>query len=368
MQAVGLVTDRRQSKQLGTPLLKRVPDSRVGGGYVNTEVVRALPEAEWRHFVDQHPLGNIFHSPEMFQVFARSKGHQPELWAARGNGRLLALMIPVSLTLAGGLLKPFTTRAIVYGGLLYEPGPEGEEALSALLDAYAKGHRTSALLTEVRNMNDVSDVQPMLNAQGFVFEEHLNYLSDLNQPVDALWSQVQSKIRQQVRKSEKSGVTIEEVTEPRHLEIVYPMLQAVYSRVHVPFASVTLFRAAFEVLGPRNMLKVVLARIGERCIGVHLFLMHKDRVFSWYVASDREFSAFHPEPAMIWHVLQWGATQGFRVFDFGGAGKPNEKYGPREFKSKFGGTLVNYGRYTLVHAPVRLWASQWVYQLWRKML
>jgi hypothetical protein len=49
-------------------------------------IVHTLPEEEWRRFVEEHPAGNIFHTPEMFQVFSRAKGHQPELWAAIEGG------------------------------------------------------------------------------------------------------------------------------------------------------------------------------------------------------------------------------------------------------------------------------------------
>jgi len=33
------------------------------------------------------------------------------------------------------------------------------------------------------------------------------------------------------------------------------------------------------------------------------------------------------------------------MFDFMGVGIPNRPYGVRDFKSKFGGELVNYGRF-----------------------
>ena len=53
-----------------------------------------------------------------------------------------------------------------------------------------------------------------------------------------------------------------------------------------------------------------------------------------------------------------GREQGFDLFDFGGAGRPDEHYGPREFKAKFGGELVDFGRDVLVHTPMRLRLSR----------
>lgn len=69
----------------------------------------------------------------------------------------------------------------------------------------------------------------------------------------------------------------------------------------------------------------------------------------------------------MWHVLNWGATHGMAVYDFGGAGRPDEEYGVREFKAKFGGELVSFGRNRLVHAPTLLQLSTIGYGLYRSI-
>jgi hypothetical protein len=56
------------------------------------------------------------------------------------------------------------------------------------------------------------------------------------------------------------------------------------------------------------------------------------------------------------------------VFDFGGGGRADEEYGVRDFKAKFGGELVNYGRNVCVHGPVRLALSRAGYRLTRRFL
>jgi lipid II:glycine glycyltransferase (peptidoglycan interpeptide bridge formation enzyme) len=71
---------------------------------------------------------------------------------------------------------------------------------------------------------------------------------------------------------------------------------------------------------------------------------------------------------MVWELLKWGSENNFRTFDFGGAGKPNEKYGPRQFKAKFGGKQVNYGRNICVHSPNLLKISTWGYEFYRHLL
>ena len=90
-----------------------------GGSATTMRVTTQLDEDVWRSFVTEHPRGNVFHTPEMFRVFANTKGHRPELWAVVDEGsKVLALMIPVRVSLAGALLRGLTTRSIVYGGAL----------------------------------------------------------------------------------------------------------------------------------------------------------------------------------------------------------------------------------------------------------
>jgi len=82
----------------------------------------------------------------------------------------------------------------------------------------------------------------------------------------------------------------------------------------------------------------------------------------------REFSAYRTNDLLVWHALEFGSQNRFRIFDFGGGGKPDEEYGVRDFKAKFGGTLVNYGRHMKIHSPLRLKLSREGYQLMRRFL
>jgi lipid II:glycine glycyltransferase (peptidoglycan interpeptide bridge formation enzyme) len=176
------------------------------------------------------------------------------------------------------------------------------------------------------------------------------------------------KTRQHVQKARRGNVTVEEITEAEKLGIVYKLINRVYSRARVPFPSFTLFQAAFDILFPRGMLRAVLARLDDQYVGANLVLTYKGLILDWYRGSDRSFSFCYPEPLMVWEILQWGRERGFHCFDFGGAGKPDEDYGPRIFKSRWGGTLVNYGRNTYIHAPIRLKLSRAGYQIAREFL
>jgi len=305
----------------------------------------------------------------MFQVFARAKGHQPSLWAAVDDrGRVLALLPLVLVTLKGGLLRRLTTRAVAYGSVLCAPEPEGPAALAKLLKAYAKTARRQALFTELRHLSDVGPIQPVLAASGFRYEEHLNYLIDLDKPTEEIMRGISKSGRKAIRRSGRRGVVPEEVQDRSLLSIHYDLLRQTYAQAQVPLADISLFEAVFDILVPKGMAKMLLARVDDRYAAASLEVPYKDVIYSWYSGYDPTFRKAYPNDSLVWHIFEWGARNGYRCFDFGGAGRPGESYGARDFKAKFGGRLVNLGRHTCVHAPLALALSRVGYQVYRKMI
>jgi len=267
-----------------------------------------------------------------------------------------------------GGLRRFTTRNLAYGSVLCVPGVEGEEALKTLLNAYTFEVAGKPLFTELRNLSDMSNIQPILQDQGFTFEPHLNFLIDLQRPLDEIKRSMDRNVMANVRKAHRMGVVIEEIISPDRLPAAYAVLEQVYKRIQVPLAPLSLFQSAFNILYPHQMIKILVARVDDNYVGTAIRLLYKDVIFAWYAGALRDYSNYKAHDLLNWHIIEWGAKNGFKTFDFGGAGKPGEDYGPRLFKQKFGGNLVNYGRNTYIHAPVRLKISRIGYSLFRKFL
>lgn len=332
------------------------------------DVVRQLDEHRWREFVDGHPLGNVFHTPEMFQVFSRAKNYRPEIWAVTDQDHVLALLLPVRVTLMNGL-KSLTTRAIVYGSVLWSPSDEGRQALARLLETYVRQTKGSFLFTELRNLVCLEEVQPVLQQSGFAYEPHLNYLIDLNRSPEAVFASIGRRTRKNIRRGlRRSSVVVEEIDSREQIGICYGLLDQTYRAANVPLADRSMLEAAFDLLRPRGMVRFTLARVGRSPAAVSVELLYKDVVLGWFGGMDRAFSRYVPNELLIWHILQWGAQNGYRFYDFGGAGKPDQDYPVRDFKAKFGGQLVSFGRNTCVHAPGRLWLSKRGYQILRRWL
>jgi CelD/BcsL family acetyltransferase involved in cellulose biosynthesis len=332
------------------------------------EVVDDVEPAAWRDFVAGNPQANVFHTPEMARVFASTRGHRVTAWAARfPDGTIVALLVPIEVTLVAGPLRAWTSRAVSYGGVLCAPGEAGRAGATAMLAEYAQHRGRHVLFTEVRHQEDVTALAPALHDAGFAHERHCNYLVGLRGSEAETWRRLSRSAKQRIKSAERRGIEVTEATDGPACDAAYRLLELVYRRVGVPIASRDLFDQARAVLQPHGMLRVVTARVEGRVVGARFLLVHGTRIIDWYAGSDRAFASWSPNEVLVWDVLRWGHAHGFDVFDFGGAGRPDEPYGPREFKAKFGGELVEFGRDVLVHAPVRLRVSRAGYTTARRL-
>lgn len=326
-------------------------------------VVTDLDEDVWRSFVESIPAGGIFQTPEMYRVFDRAHLHEPALWAAiDGNGEPAAMFLAVDVS----VLKPkplryMSTRTVVFGGPVMRAGSDGARAMETLLDGY-QSRSSVSMFTEFRNVVDTSEAQPILEAKGARFEDHLNFMLDLDGSMENAWDRVKSSAQRNIRKARKGGVKVERVTDLARMDEVYEILRSTYQRIQVPLPDKSLFDAAFELLSPRNELFVLGASLGNEMIGALFLLLHGETATYWYTGSLMEYSKLRANDLLVWEGMETAAEAGATVFDFGGAGKPDEDYGVRDFKSKFGGELVNYGRNVMVHSPLRLKISTAAYE------
>jgi CelD/BcsL family acetyltransferase involved in cellulose biosynthesis len=330
-------------------------------------VVRTLDEGPWSAFVEGHPAGSIFHTPEMHRVFAETRHHAPAVWATiDAAGEIRALIAPVQIATVGGPLRVLTTRTVSFSGPLVAPGGRG--SLEGLLRAYQRGSPRTAVFTEFRNPTDVSDLAPVLAAVGFRHEPHLNFLVDLTPSEDDLWRRISPSARRNVQKAHRLGVLIDEVADPSGIAAGYEVLRDVYRRIRVPLPDRSLFDTAFRILGPLGRFRVFLARLDGRVVGALTLLLYKDLVTYWYTGTLRGYATYRAGDLLAWHAIEFGHSRGYRSLDFGGAGRPDEPYGVRDFKAKFGGRLVDFGRDVWVRAPLRMRLAKAGYERMRGFL
>jgi lipid II:glycine glycyltransferase (peptidoglycan interpeptide bridge formation enzyme) len=323
----------------------------------------------WSKFVANHPRGNIFQTPEMYEVYKGTYNYEPIVLAVLDDAdEILALLHSVIMKEGKGLKGMFSARAIIWGAPLYVDDNRGQAAVNLLMTEYDNIARKRALFTQIRNLWDMSALRATLTTHGYVYEEHLNFLVDLTKSPDTLWMNFSQSKRRGVRKAEKAGLIFSEECDKSFLDIFYNrIMYETYRHAKMPYPDISIFEHAFNKLLQNQMIKFFAVKYRDECIAGMAALMYKGIMYEWYVGSlkSREILKLYPNEYLIWNVLKWGANNDYRLFDFLGAGKPGKEYGVRDFKSGFGGDLVNFGRFERVYQPKKLKVSKKMFEVYR---
>ena len=333
------------------------------------EITNSPDIKQWSEFVYNHPQGNIFQTPEMAEVYKRTKNYEPILLAVvdTKNDEILAVLQAVVIKEISGFLGTFSARSIIQGGPLFIENEKGIEALKVLMEHYDKIAQKKALYTQIRNMWDMSNILSFFNSIGYEYEEHLNFLIDLNRPEEEIWRDIHKSRRKGINRAFKRGVVIEEVRDKKFIPIFYGIVEETYKNARIPLADISLMESAFELLAPKNMATFYMAKYEDIYVGARVVLNYKGLIYDWYAGALSDYLSLYVNEALVWHILKEGANNRYHTFNFGGAGKPNEEYGVREFKRRFGGKMVNFGRYEKIYSPVKMKIVEKGFEMYKKV-
>ncbi|MFW6194546.1 MAG: lipid II:glycine glycyltransferase FemX [Halobacteriota archaeon] len=335
----------------------------------NLSVIKNVDNRDWEAFIRGHPQGNIFQSPQFYEVHRQTKNYEPVVLAVMDEtGNLHAILQSVLIRELNGPIGSLSSHAVIEGGPLFSEGKMDSEVMSVLLKEYDRIAEKSCLYSEIRNKNDTSNMKSLFHESGYEFVDHLNFLIDLRKTKEELWRQISRSMRKNINKSLKKGVEVEEMDNKNLIPTFYGFLQDVYRSVGIPLPDISHFYSIYELLVPKEMAKFHLAKYNGEYVGGRLSLLFDGRIHAYFVGVPEKYKKLNVNPLLNWHIIEWGFDNGYSTFDFGGAGKPEKDYGVREFKRQFGGELVNFGRYSKIHSPIKMKLAEKGFKIYKKML
>jgi len=335
----------------------------------NTLTVTRLgfDDRRWKEFVSHYPRANPFHSPEVSEVFAASKGFSVVPLFACAKEMVVAGAIAIIVSIAEGWTRRLTNRLIVYASPLCARTPEGTKGMDLILAELRTLARKHALFLEIRNSEQFPAEGEFEGLRGCEYVPYQNYIVDLSAGSDRLWDSYNSFTRNHIRKSEKKGAIIREIR-PEEIGIVVDLIVGLYTRKKVPVLNPDVFHTAYRMLTASGILRTIVMECEGKIIATRMSLNYQQTVYDWYAASDPEYGKHYPNEGLTWNTIRWGAEQGYKIFDFGGGAIRGEAYGPAKFKEKFNGQLVEYGRYRYAPHPLLYALAQKAYEYRRRGL
>lgn len=304
-----------------------------------------IDKQAWADFVLNHPNGSIFQTPQMYEVYEKTPNFTPNVLVAfNEKGKIVGCLMSVVRS-DFSILKAFTTRSIVMGGPLALNN--NTEIVDQLLKYYNQFIGNKAIFSQFRNQFDMSAYKPVFKKNGYEFDEHLDILVDLTCSVEQLEQNLHKERKRNIAKAGREGLVFKHLSTDEEINTVSGLLKKTYNRVKLPMIFQQLFLNTRNLLG--DEVHFFGAYYGNKMIAGQVRLYYKDVVYAWYAGSNAEYFNKRPNDFLMWNVLLWSKEKGYKLFDFGGAGKPNIPYGVREYKLKYGGQLVSFGRFEKTH-------------------
>ena len=308
-----------------------------------------IEAAAWRA-LEVSETANWFQTREAYAFYSAVPGEmRPFCFAAEEDGRLVGVMQGY-LTQAGNRLKQwFTRRAIIVGGPMLSD-TISDAALEQLLLTARRQLSSQAIYIETRNFNDYSRWRPVFERCGFAYQPHLNFHVDTSS-AEQMEALISKSRKRDIKTSLRDGATLVEQPTLEQVHAFYAILLQLYrTKVKTPLPSWRFFEMLYQQPHAQFLL---VAFEGQIIGGTACVCLPGKAVYEWYVCGkDGRYEHIFPSSLATYSGMRYAADNGYPRFDMMGAGKPNETYGVRDFKARFGGKKVEHGRFLHVCKPL----------------
>ena len=312
----------------------------------------------WREFVASHPQGNVFQTPEFYDLSVYAEHVQPIAVAAIEGDEMVGILVAQLMTNGGVLASWLTARSIITGGPLTRGNKR--EIVEVLVNEYKKKLPRKTIYTEIR------PIYPMEEMIGWKRVGHYNLVMRVDKSEEELWNGMHKERRRNVGQAERAGLTFRELKSIAEIQQVVELIEKTYKRKHVPIGYLNMFKKVQVILKEYAHFFGSFTVEGQMVAG-QVRLCYRTLVYAWFAGSDEEYFKLRPNDFTMWNVIRWSREHGYKEFDFGGGGEPGKEYGVRDYKLKYGCEMYDYGRYILVHRPITYLAASKTYALYHKM-
>ncbi len=254
-------------------------------------------------FVARRADGKICHLPAWSFMVQRVFSHQSHYLVARGDAALLGVLplIHVKSRLFGN--RMISQAFANYGGIL----TDDEGVRRALFD------RAVELATQLRCESiELRNIDPL--PYGLQLREGKAVMHlPLGDP-EALWKGFDPKVRNQVRKAEKSGIVACDGG-AELLDDFYGVYTTRMRQLGTPCYSRKLMEGMLETFP--DHCRIFVVRLENKAVGAGITTCFNGLAEIPLAATLTEYNSLCPNNLLYWSVIKHYATAGAGVFDFG---------------------------------------------------
>ncbi|MFZ5979894.1 MAG: FemAB family XrtA/PEP-CTERM system-associated protein [Candidatus Zixiibacteriota bacterium] len=273
-------------------------------------------KAAWSEYVQNSPRATVAHQIGWREVMKTGLGHKPYYWLAFDGERVTGILPSFLVTTWWRAKYLVSLPWIDYGGILADNRETAEKLLER---ARAQTEALKADFLELRSMED-----DRMNLA--LRQDKATFLMPLNKDPEIIWKAFDAKLRNQIRKSEKSELTIE-FAGLEGLDRFYKVFCHNMRDLGTPVWGRKFFEAVLTEFPDKAWLALV-NKDGATIAG-GLVLAFKDRLYVPSASAYRHSLQYCPNHALYWSVIKYACENGYAIFDFG-----RSSYDANTFKFK----------------------------------
>lgn len=288
-------------------------------------------QSDWDSYVAAHADASPYHSSAWLRSVVNGYGHRDASVIAYENDKIVGVFPLISMPLPFGKER-FVSLPFCDMGYPLVNSPD----IATKLIAHVHGTATQskASVCEIRDYLRELPVEDKT-------KETLDSVSSVNQKVsmlltlpddkEALFGSFKSKLRSQVRKAEKNGLTSELGNSPALIDEFYDVFAKNMHKLGSPVHSKSWFDALAKEYG--DNLTVGVVRSEGQCIGAGIVLSVGDKVAIPWASTLSAFNRLSPNMMLYWNFLAKACDSGKKQFDFG---RSTFGEGTYKFKQQWG--------------------------------
>jgi hypothetical protein len=296
-------------------------------------------EKIWNNLVLSSAHGTIFHTLEWLRLVEKQTGTELVPCMFYKGSHLVALY-PFFIKKQGFIklaLSPPPKSYMLYLGPViadYDSLKQDKKESTYLhvqeeLDKFIFGEK-GCKYSRIRTAPGLYDSRP-LRWSGYSVDPLYTYRIDLTKGIDAIWDQFDRKLRVEINKAVREGITVR-TGNNGDLEFIHDSLYARYLEQGLTAVNYKNYLLDLsKQFYPENLKIFVAEYKGER-IGGTINLCYKNIMYLWVGIPKIDLPGLSPNDLIQWEAIKWAAANGLQVYEEMDAGDdPRLRY----FKSKY---------------------------------
>jgi lipid II:glycine glycyltransferase (peptidoglycan interpeptide bridge formation enzyme) len=294
-------------------------------------------------------MRDLFQSVEYYAFLQETGFLEPFRYSIIRDSEEVAI-IQGYLQKDGGRLKRFFSRRAIVNGGPYIADDATDQDLKALLEKCRDSLHKRAIYIETRNFRYFSKYRELFESCGFVYEPHYDFIIDTDS-LEIAEANLGKSRKRDIRTSLRDGADVVEDPTEVQIRAFYAILKNLYeNKIGTPLFPFDFFLKLYH----SGFSKFLLVRYKDEIVGGTVCVYDDETVYEWFACGkDGLYKSIFPSTLATWSGIRFAAESGRKRFDMMGAGAPGDGgYGVRDFKAKFGGELVEYGRFKYICNPL----------------